>query len=89
MGTAGSMKGDTKRKANVPKMTVMDLVNTLEEIVGTLEYEHVDHSLVLQVFKQVCVHGMCDNVLFSTHGHTSPLLPTCDSVPVPMLIHLP
>ena len=53
MGTVGSMMGNTKGKTNVPKMTVMDLVNTLEEIVGTLEHAHVDHSLVVQVLKQV------------------------------------
>ena len=51
MGTVGSMKGNTRGKANVPMMTVMDLVNTLEEIVGTLVHAHVDHSLVVQVLK--------------------------------------
>ena len=37
----------------MPKMTFMNLVNKLEEIGGTLELENVDHSLVLQVFKEV------------------------------------
>ena len=59
MGTVGSMKGNTKEKANAPKMTVVDLVNTLEEIAGTLEHAHVDHRLVVQVLKQVSFSCMC------------------------------
>ena len=59
MDTVGSMKENIKGKANVTKMTVMDLVNTLEEIVGTLEHAHVDHSLVVQVLKQVSLCVMC------------------------------
>ena len=51
----GRGKRDTKGKADAPKLTVKNLVHTLDDIVGALEHAHVDHSLTVQFLKQVLV----------------------------------
>ena len=57
----GRRKGDNKGKPDVPKLTVRNLIHTLEDIVGALERAHVDHSVIVQFLKQVCV-TLCGSV---------------------------
>ena len=89
MGTVGSMKGNTKGKANVPKMAVVDLVNTLEEIVGTLEHAHVDHSLVVQGLKQVSLCCVCVCVCVCMCGCGCVSMCVHVDIPSSPVLHIP
>ena len=62
----GRRKGDSKGRPDVPKLTVRNFIHVLENIVGSLEYVHVDHSVIVQFLKQLFyyINGqMLNNIL--------------------------